>query len=264
MLDKEGWLPQAQALPVGKRRRQSHDCGPGTTMIVSHELDAYKSWCFRCNEAGYQRKVPTLADQVEVRRRTQEEVSMRKAVLPTPMTTDVDEWPQRAKLWLYKAGLDKSTIARLGIYYHKPSNRVVLPIIEGDTVTYWQARAFDPGHQPKYLNPSVDRSAVLPKFGSGPVLVLTEDYLSAVKVGMVTEAWSLLGTEVKKPVLAKLVVETRPIVVWLDPDPAGDKGRRALMNQLKMFGVPVSYITSDKDPKLLSKEDIAQWLKPYY
>lgn len=262
-LDKEGWLPQAKALRVGQKRRVAHDCGSGTAMIVSHEADKYTAWCFRCSEGGIERKEPTLADMVELRRRAQEDDALRTATLPLPMTTDPREWPKEARLWLYRAGFHDSRIKELGIYYHKPSQRVVLPVVEDGEVTYWQARAVMKGQAPKYLNPSVDRDTVLPRFGEGPVVVLTEDYLSAAKVGLVVEGWSLLGTSMKDPVLARAVRDGRPVLVWLDPDEAGRSAAARIARELRSVGVQTENVVSAKDPKLLCLQEIRECLSSW-
>lgn len=260
MLNPEGWLPEAKRLRVGTKRRVPHDCGSGTVMIVSHEADRYTSFCFRCSEGGIERKEPTLADMVALRRRAQEDDALRTATLPLPATTEPREWPKEARLWLYRAGFHDSRIKELGIYYHKPSQRVVLPVVEDGKVTYWQARAVMKGQAPKYLNPSVDRDTVLPRFGKGPVVVLTEDYLSAAKVGLVVEGWSLLGTNMKDPVLARAVRDGRPVLVWLDPDEAGRSAATRITRELRSVGVQTANVVSTKDPKLLCLEEIRECL----
>lgn len=264
MLDTEGWLPQAKQLEVGKSQRVGHDCGPGSCMLVSHDLDCYRAYCFRCGEPGYVAKVPTLADQVELRKVKEADSQLRTAVLPVPMENDVLKWPTAARLWLYKAGISNRRIEELGIYYHPPSRRVVVPVIEKGQVTYWQARAVMPDQVPKYLNPAVDRSKVLPRFGQGHFIVLTEDYLSAVRVGEVTEAWSLLGTQLKEPVLAELVREDKPVACWLDPDKAGVKGNSTISKTLRSLGIDVTVVVSEKDPKFLSKERIRECLSQFF
>lgn len=262
-LDNEGWLPEAKRLRVGTKRRVPHDCGDGTVMIVSHEPDKYTAWCFRCSEGGFVRKEPTLADMVELRRRAQEDAALRTATLPLPMTANPREWPREARLWLYRAGIHDTIIKRLGIYYHKPSQRVVLPVVEDGKVTYWQARAVMPGQKPKYLNPEVDRDSVLPRFGGGPVIVLTEDYLSAAKVGRVVEGWSLLGTSLKDPVLARAVRDGRPVLVWLDPDEAGRSAAARITRELRAVGVQTENVVSAKDPKLLCLQEIRKCLSSW-
>ena len=260
MLDNEGWLPEAKRLRVGSKRRVAHDCGLDTSMIVAHEADRYTAWCFRCSEGGFVGKEPSLSDMVDLRRRAQEEGALRYATLPLPKITEPREWPVPARLWLYKAGMSDSRIRELGIYFHAPSQRVVLPVVDGDKVVYWQARAVMPNQSPKYINPSVDRDKVLPAFGSGPVIVLTEDYLSAAKVGQVVEGWALLGTSLKKPVLARAVRDGRPVLVMLDPDEAGRSAASRITRELRSVGVATDNIVSTRDPKLLCKQEIRECL----
>src|SRR5690554_4468729 len=226
MLDPSGWLPEAEALRVGGRDRVDHDCGPGRTMIVSNEVKGYRAWCFRCGEGGFKAKQPTLSDMVELRRREAEDTALRyDPSLPTPMVQDPREWPAAARLWLYRAGLHDRRIMELGFYFHPTTQRVVLPVVEDGRVTYWQARAVMPGQAPKYINPRVDREAVLPRYGEGRMVVLTEDILSAVRVGEVAEAWSLMGTAMKAPVLARLSMEDRPVAVCSTRTVPGERVR---------------------------------------
>lgn len=264
MLPPEGWLPEAEALRVGERDRVDHDCGPGRTMIVSNEVKGYRAWCFRCGEGGFKAKQPTLSDMVELRRREAEDTALRyDPSLPTPMVQDPREWPAAARLWLYRAGLHDRRIMELGFYFHPTTQRVVLPVVEDGRVTYWQARAVMPGQAPKYINPRVDREAVLPRYGEGSMVVLTEDILSAVRVGEVTEAWSLMGTAMKAPVLARLSMEDRPVAVWLDPDSAGREGAAKVLRSLRSLGLRCFNVVSTKDPKLLSKQEILECLQQF-
>lgn len=261
MLDPSGWLTEAQAVRVGGRDRVDHDCGPGRTLIVSHEVKGYRAWCFRCNEGGFVGKKPTLSDLVALRRRSSEEAALRHdPSLPTPMVQDPRQWPAAARLWLYRAGVHDRLITELGIYYHEPTQRVILPVVEEGRVTYWQARAVHKGQQPKYINPPVDRDAVLPRYGTGDTIVLTEDILSAIRVGRVTEAWSLMGTSMKAPVLARLTKDPRPVAVWLDPDDAGRSGAAKIMRTLRTLGIECRTIESARDPKLLSTQEITECL----
>lgn len=264
MLNTEGWLPQAKALSMGQRRKVPHDCGDGLAMIVEHQSTGYRAFCFRCNESGFVGKVPTLAEMQEARRRKAEDAALRYApTLPMPMVQEPREWPLEARLWLYKASLHDRWIKEAGIYYHPPTQRVVLPVAEDGKLVYWQARAVMPGQVPKYINPSVDKGKIVPVFGTGDEVVLTEDYLSAYRVGKVTEAWSLLGTHMKDGVLARAVRDHRPFIVWLDPDEAGRSATRKIVRHLRTVGVQVSTISTDRDPKLLTHEEIATCLQQH-
>ncbi|CDK30087.1 putative DNA primase [Burkholderia phage AMP1] len=138
--------------------------------------------------------------------------------------------------------------------------RVVLPVISGEEIVYWQAR--DPfwtrtSNRPKYINPETDKQHLVAKYGRGDPLVLTEDVLSAFRVGQVTEAWSLLGTNLTDAVLVRIFERGGKVRVWLDPDAAGRKASRTIINRLTACGVDASAIHTQRDPKLYSRRDIA-------
>ena len=106
----------------------------------------------------------------------------RAALDGTPGTPLLGEWPAAARVWLHHAGLGREEIGRLGATYDPRSQRVYLPVVEEGRLVFWQARALD-GRQPKYLAPPVDKTAVLPRWGRAEEVTLTEDILSAFKVG---------------------------------------------------------------------------------
>jgi len=268
MLDPRSWLAAAQATQEGSSRRVDHDCGGGRTLVVSNGEDGWRAFCFRCDDHGWLPKPkPSLTERIARRRaQARQDTSIGTTVaLPEPINTDVATWPETAATWLYKAGIGKPEIAQLGAYWHEPSGRVVLPIVEGDDILYWQAR--DPdwtrcSKRPKYVNPAIDKSALVARYGAGPDLVLTEDMLSAFRVGQVTEAWSLLGTNLTDAVLARVLDTRKPVSVWLDPDAAGHKASRSIARRLGVCDVPARIIQTERDPKLLSRREISTVLRP--
>ena len=67
------------------------------------------------------------------------------------------------------------------------ADRVVLPVLSpSGGVLFWQARAVDK-RQPKYLAPPIDKATVIAAYGCADTVTLTEDLLSAYKVGKVGE-----------------------------------------------------------------------------
>ncbi len=174
-----------------------------------------------------------------------------------PAEFDPSAWPLAARVWLYKAGLSNDRIKELGFYWNSRMSRVVMPVLDGLKVRYWQARGFDKDRA-KYINPKVYKPMF--KVGAGPVLVLTEDMLSAVRVGEVTAAWSILGTSMDDAKIAQVVATGLPVRVWLDPDSAGLRGRRKLVPRLRAYGVNALAVKAERDPKLYSKEEIKRFL----
>lgn len=260
MLDPATWLAAAQELPEGSKRRVPHDCGDGPVLLVQHKSDGWAAWCYRCSDDGWvPHPQPSLAERV-ARLRAVETADSDAAAdprPPQPAEFDPSLWPSEARVWLYKAGFSNDRIRDLGFYWTPRMRRVVMPVFDGGRLVYWQARGFDP-ERPKYINPKVDKP--LYKCGSGPLLVITEDMLSAAKVASVTEAWSILGTSADDDKLNEIMRTGKPVRVWLDPDGAGARGRRKLVPRLRALGVDAKGVTTDKDPKLYPQEEIARVL----
>ena len=231
-------------------------------LLVSNGDEGYSAWCFRCNDSGFiPHPAPSLSERLaKLERARNAEVRASSSVaLPEPAICDPQLWPKLARLWLYKAGLSNDDIMRLGAYYHEPTGRVVLPVWRDGKPVYWQARSVD-GRQPKYINPEIDKSHLCAKYGSGPVIALTEDVLSAFRVARVTEAWSLMGTAMAPGVFADLLQQGKPVVMMLDPDAGGRKATPPIVRKLALHGVPVSVAAPRRDPKYLTKEETVSCL----
>lgn len=252
---------------MGRRARVHHDCGPGTCMIVSRNEEGWRAYCFRCDDKGFKpAPAPSLAERQarQAARRAADDAIRADPVLPSPPNFDPSSWPLPERCWLYKAGLTNDQIKELGIYYHEPTGRVILPVFEAGKLVYFQARSVS--GVPKYLNPTVDRGSVVPKYGDAGPIVLTEDILSAVRVGQVAQGWCLLGVALDLKVLAQLQRLGTEVLVWLDPDwdRPGRPGQAAaadICRELALAGIPHANIVSKKDPKLHSRQQITEYIQ---
>lgn len=269
MLDPASWLPSAEGLAVGRSIRVDHTCGPGRTLKVHRDADRLSAFCFRCNEHGAA-AAPQEPITVRIARLAAvraADVQMREVQpgrLPEPHVSCVGEWPEHARLWLFKAGLGRAEIGRLGAYYHPPSDRVVLPVLDPATgiPVFYQARAVQRGRAPKYMAPTTGRDLALARWGHSDVPTLTEDILSAFKVGLVSEGIAVLGTHLSPVVLAHLMGRRCSVNLWLDPDPAGQRAAGKIAKQLRAYGIQYRTILSQRDPKLHTKQEIKELLCP--
>lgn len=267
-LDLASWLPFAKQLERGEKAQHEHNCGPGRKLIVENKDGGYSAWCYRCGEKGWHpHPQPSLSERIAALRRVQDAEDKVEGDPRPPMPAEFDPvaWPSVPLLWLYKAGIDKDMIRGLGFYWCDRLKRVVLPVLnDQDKLVYWQARGFDPD-RPKYLNPRVDKPvykapSLIEPYG-GKVLCLTEDILSAARVGQVVHGWSILGTSLTPSQEAEIVkFGASKVLVWLDPDTAGVKGRRKLVPRLRELGLDASAVRADKDPKFYSREEIKEKL----
>jgi hypothetical protein len=263
MLQPASWLPRAQELALGERLRTDHDCGPGRTLTLRHDEQGLHAFCFRCNDNGWSPPTPVpLAVRLErLRKQSEADASVQgKTELPEPKVYSWGDWPAACRLWLLKAGLSSHDAGRLGAYYHPPSDRVVLPVLaRSGGVLFWQARAVDK-RQPKYLAPDIGKGMIVPMYGSASTVTLTEDLLSAYKVGLVAEGWCLMGTSISKECLRLLLSRGCKVNVWLDPDAAGRKAAKKVLAALRAVGIEATDIVSAKDPKLHHREEIKELL----
>lgn len=257
-LDHADWLHLAKQLERGGKAMFPHSCGDGNKLLVENADKGFKAWCYRCSVGGFQsHPQPSLAERIAAlsEQRNADRMVEADTRPPMPANFNPSEWPIDARVWLYKCGLSNQTIKDNGIYWCERIKRVVLPVLNGSKLVYWQARGFDKD-RPKYLNPKIDK----PWFQSGNYhvgpLVLTEDILSAIKVGQVHRAWSILGTALTATVANEIARLNVPVLIWLDPDEAGRKGRRRIAASLRAMGIDVSIIRADADPKYYSLDQI--------
>lgn len=256
MLDRSSWEGYVTSVPrLGQSIRTGHDCGEGRVLKVAHGDEGYTAWCFRCNDKGFiPHAAPSLSERLARlnQQRRADAAAGSDTALPEPREPDPQAWPDAARVWLYKAGFSNDDIISIGAYWCPAIGRVVLPVVQDGRPVFWLARSID-GRQPKYLAPIADRSRIVAKYGSGPVVVITEDILSAFRVARVTEAWSALGTSLPVPILNQLIEQRRPVVLMLDPDAGGDKGTIRMLRPLRNAGVAVYAARPHRDPKYFTR-----------
>ena len=171
-------------------------------------------------------------------------------------------------LWLLKAGIGYDLARHYGIGYSPRANRVILPVYQDKELIAFIARAVD-GEKPKYIARhkdgfhnavfrSDDSTKLVHPDGPLDVLVIVEDYLSAVRVGRITRSVSLLGTANKADALLPELGSDTKAVVWLDPDKAGRNGRNKIARSLSLFGVEPLLLNTKRDPKFYSNREIRE------
>lgn len=271
MIPKDEWYPQAQRLLIGGRTsaRGDHACGDPGSLMLSREGAEMTAYCFRCGGVGKHKEREDPAVRFErMQREAQAAEFIRNSVdPPEPTWHDPSKWPPKDALWFYRMGLSPRRIKELGLYYNAESGRVVLPIREDDQVVFWMARSQTA--TPKWMGPTVKKRGLFAKYGQGKGshVVLTEDPLSAYKIGLVCEAWSLLGTKVHSRHVLQLMELGKPVVVWLDDDHSHYSGKnqgqiaaRQVIEVLRGAGLSVSNMTSPRDPKYYSQYQLREMM----
>lgn len=265
------WLDLAKSLPEGTSKRFVHDCGSGKACIITHNKEYYSFYCFRCGERHYQKKEFSLPDWVKkeqektenlVAKRVKHDKSFKTLddLAYLNLTSEFAKFDIDALTWLFKAGITEDLAKKYKIMYSESMHRVFLPVfnLAGDLI-YYQLRGFNP-KKPKYMNPS--KSGKI-HFYAGEAteypLVLCEDILSAIKIGQVTKACALLGTDLSPKLLTNLMLDGRAII-WLDPDEAGQHKARKHYQTCLALGISAINIVSCRDPKLHCVDEIKQIL----
>lgn len=140
--------------------------------------------------------------------------------------------------------------------------RIIIPFFSEEE-DFWIGRSVHPNQDKKYHCPAGQK--YYPYMYNSRVeydrLVLTEDVLSAIKVGKSEplHAWALLGTF--KPKVLEYIKQLSPnkIIIWLDGDKAGILGARKLFNDLSLK-YDCRIIQTEKDPKCYSIAEVRELL----
>ena len=252
------WLHIAEELPLGGKTRYRH-CGHDKDAIVSHGSKYYSLYCFKCGHRDYSYRGPKLLTEIFELNQRAENPSVG---LPEDFTTDI---PPEHRTWLYRGSVDDHAAMEAGIGWSSYLQRVVLPLYsDSGVLLYWQARAIHKGQEPKYINPQTDKTGLLYRAGAHPQdsskrrVVVTEDILSAIRVGKHTPAVSILGTHTSDQ-QAGVLAEYQRVSYWLDPDSAGKRGS---LEGCKLLApvTEVEILTSKKDPKNLPDRVIREVL----
>jgi DNA primase len=238
-------------------------------MLVSNGDKGYGAYCFRCGTKHFEPHGMFSIDDLKRRRFELDYSSTTTIKLPKDFTTEI---PPREAVWLYKWGVSARLAELYGIGYSATMRRIVIPIMQDGELVGTIARSTI-GEKPKYLervNAGVVFSSkpdlVLPaKTDTGgsslPDLVITEDVVSGIRVGRITQAVAILGTSIDtRQILGCLRSSPRSVAVWLDNDKAGRQGSATVYRALSLQGLNVSVLFTGKDPKAYSNSELRSLL----
>ena len=227
-------------------------------------------YCHNCSGRGF-RKVSTTRNIYDILDRSSGEdsghedgYSLPKDVNPRPET-----WPNEARRWVSQYGITTKEMERHNLYYSPFLRRVVLPVYDKDweIIGYQSRRIYESDPGPKYLTQLPRKtSGVFSSIGNprGSKIVLVEDTLSAIKVGVSTDydAVACLGGDVKPERLVELSDHYDNVVVFLDNDNAQIKKAqgRAYAQCRNIFKGSTQIVYGDKDPKEYSRSDLKRLL----
>lgn len=184
-----------------------------------------------------------------------------EVLLPEDTTTILNEFHNQALAWLYKSGLRDEDIQNHSIGYSPSWHRVILPVYNSGRLVFWQGRRLE-GNDDKYVSVS---GAVKPLHWACsraplgvPTLVITEDMLSAIRVGLtdLADGVALLGTSAPDDLIHTTLGYQR-VCVWLDNDEAGRSKATELFERIRcVHSGTVLNIAYLKEPKSYSRAEL--------
>lgn len=192
-----------------------------------------------------------------------------KKILPHDFTRDI---PNSALKWLLQYGLPwsywKETIGyspseeRLVFLVGTPTQFSIGRYVQSNlALPSGESSSVDKARMPRKWYVWGDCHKHCEALGSGETICLVEDLISAHKIATSVPAVAvpLFGVNVHPPVLYYIRQAGKPVVLWLDKDQQGSIMKKA--NQVSVLtGVPVRCVTTDQDPKCLTKEQINESL----
>lgn len=271
------WLQACKRLAVGQTAR-FRCCGRTPAAVLFNKPDAWQLYCFRCHTSLSERKQYVSLVQPEVLPR----------VLPAPAKLiQINQTSAELQAQLYGFLVSKGLMPEMAgaVYYSEQLKRLVWDLQNG---TYL-ARALHQYQQPKWVmlghpaqyamvqtpwpstpktTQSLSESSAQCTQTTSSAVVLTEDWLSALKVSWVAGKYSsepvtavaLLGTRLSLPLKAKLIQLGKPVLLMLDNDEAGWAGAKMVQRTLKPF-LPVHDRVLRDDPKACHISEILEGLK---
>lgn len=151
--------------------------------------------------------------------------------------------------YLHERGIDSGTASRLQIGWREDDNRIIIPHFWGGKLVGWQARAVPdrPGLWPgsAHQNPKYRSTPGFPKsdtfyydhsrrFPDRGAVVLVESPLSVIKataLGLEMPVLASFGSKVSVG-QTRTLFDYQEVILWADPDPAGQLMERTLMSRL--------------------------------
>lgn len=263
----DDWLKTAKQLAIGRSVRVVC-CGKDRSRVITHSDKGYSSYCFRqpCDTYFEPATELSLKERAEQKKLVAEYMAEQGDItLPPDFTTDI---PDAHKVWFYKYGVPDRLIEHYGFGWSAKQHRVVLPVYDEHTgeLGAVQCRSIDPKLKPKYLNKEGGTKSPMfwSKIHHTDVLVITEDILSAVRVGELYYSVCTLGTSINTVKASRIVSKDyNKVLIWYDGDDAGRNGAKKGRRELLLQGADCSVIETELDPKEYDNDEIEKILSDY-
>ncbi len=243
-------------LVTGQSIKVAHlNCSDSKAMSVTMDVEGYLFHCFKCQGSAFlAHEQSTFRDR---KKREAEKAAYQRERqragfnLPADFGQNIDS---AGLAWLGTGGWTSDLIVKHGVGWSSFLSRVVFKV---EPLGY-VARAVHSDQVPKYLS----KTPKLSWWASEPLIdrvCLTEDILSAGRVGQVYPAMAMLGTD---QINLGIITKAKQVLIWTDNDKAGEKARRNIHAILDWIpDVQCLDIHSTRDPKRYTTEEIIDRLQ---
>lgn len=246
------WLPLAQALPIGGKRRVRHGAEHRENMVVQNRKDRWTAYCFACHEYAVKYK-----DCVKLTEDTPQNPSVIASKPPVFVPMNAPNTPIADIVkFLYSKHMSLSLLDKYQPLWETTKQRLCLHLqdvlIGRDIYGHDKAKWYNYAQACSYaLIPEENPSK------SG-IITLAEDVFSAIKI---KHYWpevtsiALLGTIMHNDLLEYIQENAVLVVIMLDADKAGREGATKIQRKLFLHGIPnILAIPDQGDPKDQEKD----------
>lgn len=270
MFNIRDYLPDKE-LNVGEQIHVHH-CTDGKNndrLYIKRTNDGYLYYCHHCGLHGSVSEGKSRYSKATQRHRVHStnttgdinssRGSSKTARLPRDSSGRVEEWPARARVWVYSGGLTDLEIQQYGFVYSEYYDRVWFPVYNNKVIRAVVGRRLKNDNSPKYLIYKEKEFNNLwyanPK--NSDTVCIVEDVLSAIRCSRFVAGAALLGTNLPDSAIQFLIRRHKKFIIFMDDDNSKVKMKQVhLKNKLELIG-SVKLITKiGKDPKELTDKEL--------
>lgn len=200
-------------------------------------------WCFGCGSSC----PGTIHSRLTRHDSTRKSINVQSN-LPYDTNSRLDS---RASKYINKF-LTPEEIRYLRLSWSNSTQLLIFPFYKDSELVGWQGRNFgETGSKYQIHGKKKEFSKV---YGEGDILVFTEDLISAVVVSRSTAARPLFGTSLP----SDYVQGSKSYRLWLDKDKRLEALKQC--NKYKQYGIDISPVFTEKDPKCYTTHEIKEIL----
>lgn len=210
-------------------------------------------YCFSC---GYFKNSKNISYKINPY--TEIKNSKVLITLPSDITT---KFPKEVNEYLLINNIDPNDIINNFIHWSPSEERICFPIFVDGEYIGWQGRSLT--RKPKWYSQGIDDKLIYLTNNTSSTVVLVEDIISAINVGkQPISCCCLFGSNLTLSKMQALsLIGKDKFILWLDKDKERESMKRA--EELRYLGFNCYSLTTDKDPKYYSQENIQILLTNY-